>query len=139
MRIDRDSEFGARVARRLEQEQIVWLTTVRADGTPQPSPVWFWWDGTAFLIYSQPDTPKLRNIAAHPRVALNFESDSNGDDIVVFNGDAQIASQVPPADQVPAYVEKYRTGFQNLGMTPAEFAAIYSVAIRVTPTSVRGF
>lgn len=137
--IDHNTEFGARVARRLEQEIVIWLTTVRADGMPQPSPVWFWWDGTTFLIYSQPHTPKLRNITDRPRVALNFNSDKQGGDVIVFSGEALIDSDAPPADQVPPYLNKYRQGLKDIGMTPAQFAQEYSVAIRVTPTHLRGF
>ena len=58
--IDLSTELGARVARRLEQELIIWLTTVRVDGTPQPSPVWFLWADQSLLIYSQPNKQKLR-------------------------------------------------------------------------------
>jgi PPOX class probable F420-dependent enzyme len=86
--IDRESEFGQRVLRRLEREEIIWLTTCRPEGTPQPSPVWFHWDGEALLIYSQPDTPKLQNIAANPRVALNFNATPTGGDVVVLAGTA---------------------------------------------------
>ncbi len=39
--IERSSEFGARVLRRLEEEQIIWLTTGGKDGAPQPNPVRF--------------------------------------------------------------------------------------------------
>ncbi|MDQ6712638.1 MAG: pyridoxamine 5'-phosphate oxidase family protein, partial [Candidatus Dormibacteraeota bacterium] len=42
---------------------------VRPDGIPIPSPVWFHWDGHSFLIYSQPDTPKLRDISSNPQAA----------------------------------------------------------------------
>lgn len=41
MIIDLTTEYGARVARRLQDEQVIWLTTVGRDGTPQPNPVWF--------------------------------------------------------------------------------------------------
>ena len=51
---DDSTEIGARAERRLREEEIAWLTTVRADGQPQSVPVWFLWDGDAFLIYSQP-------------------------------------------------------------------------------------
>ena len=137
--IDLTTEFGQRVAARLAEEEVVWLTTVRADGTPQPSPVWFLWDGTALLIYSKPDTPKVRNITRHPRVALNFNSDEDGDNVVVFEGDAMVADQDPPADTVAAYIAKYREGLAGLNMTPEAFARDYSTALRVTPTKVRGF
>ena len=48
--IDPDTEFGARVERRLREDVIGWLVTVSADGTPQPNPVWFVWDGETALI-----------------------------------------------------------------------------------------
>ena len=71
--IDTDTEFGQRVARRLESELIGWLTTVSPAGVPVPSPIWFLWDRESFLIYSQPDVPKLRNVAANPNVTLHLD------------------------------------------------------------------
>ncbi|MGI8476026.1 MAG: hypothetical protein ACR2OO_06625 [Thermomicrobiales bacterium] len=41
MQIDASSEFGRRAAKRLAEDQIVWLTSVGGDGTPQPNPVRF--------------------------------------------------------------------------------------------------
>ena len=138
MKIDTKSEFGARATRRLREELIYWLVTVAPDGTPQPSPVWALRDGETFLIYSQPDTPKLRNVAARPRVALHLDGDGRGGDIVVVTGEARLAPEAPPADRVPDYVAKYREGMRRIGMTPETFARAYSVAIRVTPTGLRG-
>ena len=67
--IDTSTPFGERADRRLRDEKLAWLTTTSADCTPQPVPVWFLWDRPAsFLIYSRPDTAKLRNIAERPRV-----------------------------------------------------------------------
>ena len=139
MRIDTSTPFGERVARRLREDLIVWLTTVGPDQTPQPSPVWFLQDGEEFLVYSRPDTPKLRNIGRSPRVALHLDGGRYGDDIVILTGDARIVEDHPPADQLPAYLEKYRRLIERNGMTPASFARDYSVAIRVTPTTLRGF
>lgn len=76
MQIDTTTDFGKRVERRLREERIAWLTTVRRDGTPQPLPVWFLWDGDTILIYSQPNQQKLRNIRHNPKVSLNL--DGNG-------------------------------------------------------------
>jgi PPOX class probable F420-dependent enzyme len=138
MRIDTGSEFGARAARRLKDQLIYWLVTVGPDGTPQPSPVWALRDGETFLIYSQANTPKLRNIARHPQVALHLDGDGQGGDIVVVTGEARIVTDVPPADQVLEYVAKYRQGITRIGMTPESFARAYPVAIRVTPRHLRG-
>ncbi len=138
MQIDTSSEFGARAARRLNEEQIGWLSTSGPDGGPQPSPIWFLWDGETILIYSQPNTPKLRHIAANPRVSLNLDGDGQGGNIVILTGEARIEETIPPANENPAYVAKYATGIQRIGMTPATFAQAYSVPIRVTPQTIRG-
>lgn len=136
--IDESTPFGARVARRLDVEAIAWLTTTSAAGAPVPVPVWFLWDGSSFLVYSRPGQPKLASIERNPRVTLNLDSDGRGGDVVVIGGLARLAPDEPPADQVPAYVEKYAWGFQRIGMTAAGFAATYSVPIRIEPRSLRG-
>jgi PPOX class probable F420-dependent enzyme len=138
LRLDPNTEFGARVARRLADERIAWLTTVRPNGTPEPSPIWFLYDGKALLIYSKPNTQKLRNIARNPNVALHFDGDGSGGDIIVITGTAHVDEDAPPANQIPAYAEKYAERMQNNRMTAESFARAYSVAIRVTPTHLRG-
>ncbi len=136
--LDTTTDFGARVKRRLGKELIGWLTTVGDDRTPQPSPVWFLWEDGRILIYSQPDTPKLRNIARNPRVSLNLDGDGQGGDIVILTGEAAIDAAAPRADAVPAYLAKYRTEIDGIGMDPRSFSEAYSVAVRMTPTKLRG-
>ena len=82
--IDLTSELGRRAEARLQTELVIWLTTVAASGVPQPRPVWFLWDGSAVLIYSQPAAKKLAHIAQNPQVALHFNSTPDGDDIQVL-------------------------------------------------------
>jgi PPOX class probable F420-dependent enzyme len=135
--LDLTTDFGERAAQRLANEQIIWLTTVGPDQTPQPSPVWFLWDGATLLIYSRANTPKLRNIAANPKVALNFDGDGSGGNIVVLTGQAVVEEQAP-ADQVAAYLAKYQAGIARIGMTPESFLASYAIPMRVTPTRLRG-
>ena len=112
--LDTTTEFGARVVRRLNDEQIIWLTTVDSQQMPQPVPVWFLWDGATFLIYSQPNTPKLRNIARNPQVALHLDGDGRGGNIVVLTGTAQIIDSAPLATEAPVYLEKYREGIKRI-------------------------
>jgi PPOX class probable F420-dependent enzyme len=137
MEIDTSTDSGARAARRLQNDQIVWLTTVGPDGTPHPSPVWFLWDGDTALIYSQPSTPKLRNIGQQPRVSLNFNCTPNGGDVVILTGDARVDSGAAPDRLDAAYAAKYADGIRSIGMTPDGFVQEYSVAIRIRPTSLR--
>ena len=136
--IDKTTEFGQRVTRRLGEERIIWLTTIGRNGTPQPRPVWYLWDGESFLIYSRPGTAKIKHIIARPQVSLNLDGDGQGGDIVVITGRAALDPAAPPADQVPAYAEKYRAAFKRINMSPVQFAQSYSVPIRVWPEHVRG-
>ncbi len=136
--LDVSTEFGARADRRLRDELIGWLVTVNPAGAPVPVPVWFLWDGVGnLLIYSRPNTAKLRNIAAGPRVSVHLDGDGAGGDVVVVSGRARI-SEDPGADSVPAYIDKYEELISRNGWTPAAFAADYSVPIRVEVTRISG-
>ena len=135
--LDPSNPAHARARRRLASERVVWLTTVRADGQAQSSPVWFLWDGQTFLLYSQPGAQKVRNLAANPRVSLHLGDDGTGDDVVTFEGTATVEPDTPRADRVLAYLAKYQTAIEALGYEPGPFARTYSMAIRVRPTRVR--
>jgi PPOX class probable F420-dependent enzyme len=137
--IDFNTEFGQRVQKRLEQEPVIWLTTVDAKGNPQPRPVWFHWDGETLLIFSQAIGAKVRHINLNPRVALNLNSTSDGGDVVVLLGEAKIMEGKVSKDRMEDYIRKYREGIKDIGMTPESFEADYHVAILVKPTSLRGF
>ncbi len=137
--LDFSSRFGRHANRRLRQETVIWLTTVDSETRPQPRPVWFHWDGQALLIFSEANKAKLRHIAENPRVAVSFNTDEEGGDVVVLLGNAEILSQPPPQNRVRAYLRKYAAGIEDLGMTAQQFQDSYSVPILVTPQTMRGF
>jgi PPOX class probable F420-dependent enzyme len=136
---DPDSDFGRRARARLRDDRIIWLTTMGADGTPQPNPVWFvWHDPDRVVVYCQPGALRLRHIAARPRVSLNLDGDDRGGDIVVLAGSALIDPSLPSADADPAYDAKYADPMANVSGSAAQFAASYSVGVRITVDRVRG-
>ena len=135
--LDPSKQGHDRAESRLRSEPIVWLTTVRADGQAQATPVWFLWDGETFLLYSQPDAQKVRNLAANPKVALHLDDDGSGGDVVTVEGTATVEPDTPRADRLDGYLAKYRAAIEALGYEPGPFAPTYSTAIRVRPTRVR--
>jgi PPOX class probable F420-dependent enzyme len=138
--IDLTTEFGRTVEKHLKFEYVIWLTTVDSHLTPQPRPVWFLWEYDTILIFSQPNAYKIKHIKQHPRVALHFNTDDTGDKhVIVMTGDALIDPNGVTANQVPAYLEKYKTGIEALNMTPEAFNAEYTVLIRITPSELRGW
>jgi len=134
MAIEIDPKFEQRILK----EYVIWLTTVRDDGQPQPTPVWFIYENGVFTIYTVPTAQKVKNIAANPRVALNINSDYEGGDFVIITGEADFFPAPLPATQNATYFNKYAQGITNIGMTPESFEQQFSAAIRVTPSRVRG-
>lgn len=125
-----------KIAKRLRDESIIWLTTVRADGQPQSVPVWFVWDGESFRIFSEPGKQKLDNIRKNARVGLHLLSTEDGSDVVIFEGVAEDIGG-PPANQVPEYIEKYLEQIEEYGWTPESFAKKYSEPLLIRPDRVR--
>ena len=137
---NKNSKLESKAKKFIKQEYAIWLTTIGSNLAPQPRPVWFIWEKDSFLIFSQPHAHKLKHIKLHPNVSLHFNSDKTADeDVIVYGGTAIIDESVPPAHKVPAYLKKYKTGIEAMGATAEQFSQAYSVAIRVRPTSLRGW
>ena len=107
--IDESSEFGARAARHLREEIVVWLTTAR-----------------------------VRNVEANPHVTLNFAGDGRGGDIVVLSGEATIDRDAPPASDDRAYLAKYDDHIARIGMTPETFSERYCMPVTIRLERLRG-
>ena len=123
-------------ARRLSDESVVWLTTAGADGQPQSSPVWFFWDGSSLWLRSQAQAGKVRNIKANPRVAVHLADDGHGGDIVTIEGRASFEDA--PQELLATYLSKYGDAIRNeLKTSPEQIAADYPTTIHITPTRAR--
>jgi PPOX class probable F420-dependent enzyme len=137
--------LNAHVEQRLRTDQIVWLITVRPDGRPHVVPVGFFWDGRTFLICSEPNTQKLRNLRHNPHVMLALDGTGNlGDDVVVVEGTAELLNETSLSilRAYPGGTEKFdawlqiahEAGFINKDRNMQAMLADYSQPIRVTPT-----
>jgi PPOX class probable F420-dependent enzyme len=134
----RGTAYGDRVRRRLTEEASIWLTTCGRDGTPQPNPVGFLWDGSdSLLVYSQAGARRLANIRRQPRVSLHFDG-NGGTDIVVLTGTAEILDGYPAVSANPAWLEKYGEAIDARFGSADTFAERFSVPVRVRLTQVRG-
>lgn len=116
----------------------IWFVTVREDGMPQPTPVWFVPDGDDFLIYTNQTTQKLKNLQANPKVSLAYATDVEANGYIVATGEASIDTSAPNPVDNAAYFKKYEEGFRGINMTPDAFRGYFTVAIRVKVNNVRG-
>ena len=137
--LDLNNLRHAHVDERLRSDIMIWLSSVRPDGRPHSVAVWFLWNGSEFLIFSQPNKQKLRNLRQNPNVVLALDDTKNGSDVIVIEGKAQLVDDADLNAAMPAFAEKYGPSIKRLRWTPELMAADYSQAIRVTPTRLVGW
>ncbi|WP_369256112.1 PPOX class F420-dependent oxidoreductase [Streptomyces sp. R35] len=70
------------------------LSTVRADGSPHVTPIWFLLDGDDVLFNTAKGSVKGRNLARDSRVALCVDDDRPPYDFVVLEGRAVLSEDL---------------------------------------------
>ena len=124
---------AGRIRRFLEQEPVVWLSTVRPDGRPHLVPIWFWWDGEALLVFSQPSAQKVRNLRERPSVMLALGDAEDDFDVGMVEGIAEVLDR-PTSEMLPeGHLVKYARQLAAIGLTPEEYASTYSQVLRIRP------
>jgi PPOX class probable F420-dependent enzyme len=124
-------KLPATAQQRLRTEADAWLTTVRSDGQPQSSVIWFCWEDGVVWIRSQPRTAKIANVRHNARVSVNLNSNGRGDEVVTFEGRAELVDDLPTHVR-EAYVAKYGPTIRtDQRITPEQMLADYSMTIRV--------
>ena len=136
---DTATDFGARVERLLHEEATIWLTHVNSHGVPLTNAVWSTWDGETLLVYSATNALRNRGIPKNPNVCFHFNTDFHGHETTILHGIATLSDD-PPADGNEAYMAKYGAQMHDsLKMTSEQYAAGFSVPIRIRPTRSHGF
>jgi F420H(2)-dependent biliverdin reductase len=59
--------------KKLEQQQIIWIASVRPDGRPHMSPVWFIYYEGKIYVSTDPKSVKVRNLLGNPHAVLALE------------------------------------------------------------------
>ncbi|MDT0388831.1 PPOX class F420-dependent oxidoreductase [Streptomyces sp. DSM 41921] len=91
------------------------LSTVRADGSPHVTPIWFVLDGEELVFNTGESSVKGRNIARDGRVALCVDDDRPPYSFVVLTGRARISDDL---DDVRRWAT--RIGARYMGEERAE-------------------
>ncbi len=136
---DDDNAAHQHALRRLREDEIGWLGSVRPDGRPHVAPVWFFWHEGEILIFSEERTQKIRNLHHASNVLLHLDSADEGEDIAIVEGTARISDR-PAMEWMPdigqAYRTKYAGGLAIIGKTLEEMLATYTQVIIITPVKV---
>jgi hypothetical protein len=108
------------------------------DGSPRVIPIGYSWNGEVFVMASPVNAPKVKALAANPKVALTVDTSSFPPHVLLVRGEAA----VEVVDGVPdEFVEASRrfVGEEGMPEWEAGIRALYKqmAIIRVTPTWVK--
>ena len=78
------SEVAPSVDEFLRRRPTATLGTIRRDGSPQASVVWYLWNGGEFVISTIHTTAKWKNLQRDPRCSLCVEDPDTGEMVVVY-------------------------------------------------------
>lgn len=122
----------------LRETRIAKLATLNLDGSPNVVPVWYEWDGTTARVFTSRSSPKVKRIAADPRVALEVEEgvgvseawvSIEGTVEVVESGGLELARRL---------IDRYYTREKAAETWPSwESMADEWVVLAITPTRIR--
>ncbi len=76
----------------LSERRNALLATINKDGTPQITPVIFYWDGQAFYVSTTKETAKYQNLLRDPRMSLVVD-DVLDHRVVIAKGRVEIREQ----------------------------------------------
>ena len=119
----------------LERPLFAHLATVRPDGSPQSSVMWFAWDGSRLRLTHTRSRQKFANLAAEPRVALSV---ADPDDQYRF---LEVRGRVETIEDDDGKASFYRSLQARYGMDYEITDAAERVIITIKPetfVAVRG-
>ena len=112
----------------LERPLFAHLATLRPDGSPQSSVMWFSWDGERVRFSHTRNRQKYRNLENDPRVSFHVQDPDNPYRTLEVRG--RVESMVPDAEAA-----FYRSLQERYDLVVPVFDADVRVVITVVPVS----
>ena len=122
----------AKIEEFLAGPELADLVTLMPDGSPHVAPVWYKFDGGAYVVLAEPSTVKVRNIRGDARVAISIAKRDRPYGYVLVQGTAEISE----GDSDPLL---YELAYRYLGRSEGHEYAVRTseqlsfVFITVTP------
>jgi hypothetical protein len=100
----------------------IWFASVRSDGRPHLTPVWFVYNGHHLYVSIDPNSIKSSNLASNPQVSLALEDGSHP---LICEGQAAFIPQPYSPEIVALFQKKYDWDIRADGQ--------YSQLVEITP------
>ena len=111
----------------MQQPAFAHLATIREDGTPQVTPVWFDYDGEFVLIDSAEGRLKDRNIRRDPRVTIEIQDPANPYRYLEIRGNVEVITNDGADDMIDKLSMKYLGQAKYPYARPGEVRVLYKI------------
>jgi PPOX class probable F420-dependent enzyme len=110
--------------------------TLRTDGSPNLTPVWFRWDGSSVKIWTTDTRAWVRSLQRDPRVAFSVQTFEAPYPAVVIRGRATMTSgdESSVLDEIRAITSRY-VGPEEVEPYVTDWPALRTI-VTITPESV---
>jgi PPOX class probable F420-dependent enzyme len=116
----------------LDGKNLVAMTTLNADGSPQTTPVWVGRDGDDILISTVKDRLKGRNVARDPRISVMIINPDDWQSYFEFSGTAVVTDD-PTSQLINDLAHKYIDADYTFDPPGAQ-----RIIVRLSPEKVVG-
>jgi len=110
----------------LDRANNVWLATVRADGRPHLTPIWFVFLDDRFWLCCNAGSVKNTNVHANPKVALSLE---DGNHPVVVEGTVVVHERSYPSHVADAFMSKFGWDINRADHADGDYGALFEVTV----------
>jgi PPOX class probable F420-dependent enzyme len=94
----------------LERPNYAHLATIRPDGSPQSSVMWFSWDGSRLRLTHTKKRQKFANLGKEPRVALSIADPEDQYRFVEIRG---VVESIEDDDETASFYKSLQRRYKN--------------------------
>jgi PPOX class probable F420-dependent enzyme len=119
----------------LSRPLIAVMTTIRPDGSPHVSPVWFEYDSGKYYVWTGADSAKARNLRLDPHAVLCIASQEEPYRYVVVEGTCEINTTEVPS-RCYSISRRYYGESRGAQFARSDLAGGGAVVVVLSPTRV---
>ncbi len=97
------------ISSRLSRESTIWFATVRADGRPHMTPMWFVWLDDKIYVATGMETQKFTNLRNNQSVTLSLPDTAQ---VIIIEGEAHVADYQTTDNLAEYFYNKYEWDFR---------------------------
>jgi PPOX class probable F420-dependent enzyme len=110
-----------------EKKAFAHLGTTMADGSPQVTPVWFFYENGKFIVNTALGRVKDRNMARNPNVAISVSDPDNAYSHISVRGKVVRRTEEGADANIDALAKKYLGQDKYPGRKPGEVRVMYEI------------